>query len=276
MLDRVRTQLSGSQLAPLQYMSDLHLERINYDLEVPKTAPYLILAGDIGRFCDYDQYLAFVRKQCEHFDRVLLIAGNHEFYGSSREEGLEAAERMCSDPATQAKLVFLNRTRFDMPDTNIIVLGCTLQSHIGPECTRKTNDFRRIEGWTIEQHNAEHELDLQWLQASLAEVASRAPSSRVVIATHYAPAFEKTCHPMNENNAVSQCFSSHTLKAMSDWKGHELVSHWIFGHTHWNTSFRSGKVTVLSNQYCNDSHKLSWLQKHTLYRPFDPKATIQP
>lgn len=71
-------------------MSDLHIERIKYDFTITKAAPNLILAGDIGRFCDYDLFRDFPAKKCApgQFDLVLLVAGNHEFYGSSRESGL--------------------------------------------------------------------------------------------------------------------------------------------------------------------------------------------
>ncbi|KAK6409418.1 hypothetical protein LTR95_018314, partial [Oleoguttula sp. CCFEE 5521] len=45
-------------------MSDLHLERIDYKYEIVKAAPILILAGDIGRFCDYERYRDFLAEQC--------------------------------------------------------------------------------------------------------------------------------------------------------------------------------------------------------------------
>ena len=125
----------------LQFMSGLHLERIKYDFTILKAAPILILAGDIGRFCDRDLYRAFVTKQREQFDMVLLTAGNHEFYRSSREEGLRAAQELVRDPSMHGKLHFLGRTRVDLPDSDVTILGCTLQSHIAPDCPKLTNDF---------------------------------------------------------------------------------------------------------------------------------------
>ena len=107
-------------------MSDLHLELIEYRYDTQKSASILILGGDIGRFYEYHSYLTFLQKQCEKFDKVLLIAGNHEFYGSSREEGLEAAQRLENDPTLRGKLVFMNRTRFNLEDHGVVVLGCTL------------------------------------------------------------------------------------------------------------------------------------------------------
>jgi len=258
----------------IQFMSDLHLERIAYEFDVPKSAPCLALAGDIGRLQDFEAYAAFIRKQCDRFDRVLLVAGNHEFYGSSHEEGLSVAKKLVDDPSLDGKLTFMNRTRVDMDESNVIVLGCTLHSYIGPDHTKLTNDFRRIRDWTVEKHNTEHKLDVEWLQRCLQDIADTEPQKKVVIMTHYAPSFEGTCHPEQENNAVSSCFCSHTLEVFRDWKGAEQVTHWIFGHTHWNTRFKCRGTIVLSNQLCNDVRNLSWWQKYRLYRPFDNRAMI--
>lgn len=74
-----------------QYMSDLHLEvgQQYSTFDFPPTAPYLILAGDIGRLIDYDKLLLFLTKQTSRFDAVFYVLGNHEFYGTSRSKGLE-------------------------------------------------------------------------------------------------------------------------------------------------------------------------------------------
>ncbi|KJX92447.1 hypothetical protein TI39_contig5852g00007 [Zymoseptoria brevis] len=187
----------------IQYMSDLHLERIKYNFTVTKAAPVLILAGDIGRFCDYDLYLDFLAKQCEpgRFDIVLLIPGNHEFYGSSRDAGLAAAERLVNEPSMHGKLHLMNRGRFDLPGSDATILGCTLHSHIADGYTKLTNDFARIEKWSVKSHNAEHHTDLAWLRQSLLDLKEHEPKRQVIIVTHYAPTFKRVCHPKNENNA---------------------------------------------------------------------------
>lgn len=71
---------AGSRPAPLhpvsfQYMSDLHLEDgQRYEtLVVPKSAPYLILAGDIGCLRNYNEYVAFLAAQCAQFDHVFFF-----------------------------------------------------------------------------------------------------------------------------------------------------------------------------------------------------------
>ncbi|KAG8631957.1 hypothetical protein KVT40_001097 [Elsinoe batatas] len=257
-----------------QYMSDLHLERIRYIFTITKHASRLILAGDIGRFCDYDQFRDFLSKQCEPhmFDEVLLVAGNHEFYGSSREEGLLAADKMVQEPCMHNKLRFLNRTKIEY--STVTILACTLHSHIGEGYTRLTNDFSRIRDWSVTKHNEEHGKDLEWLRNVLTELKKQ-PKRGVIIVTHYAPTFKRVCHPKKENNDVSQCFSSN---ALSDLQGAGLlkpVTHWLSGHTHFNARFREGRTLLMSNQFCNDDKDLTWWQKKLLHRPFDPSAIVR-
>jgi hypothetical protein len=52
-------------------------------------APYLILAGDSGRFTNSSSYLAFLKIQNSRFVEVFLVPGNYDtyevFYGDSLE-----------------------------------------------------------------------------------------------------------------------------------------------------------------------------------------------
>ena len=91
----------------IQFMSDLHLERIEYQVDMQRSAPIIILGGDSGRYCDFEADASVLREQCVKFDKVL-------------------------------------RTRADCLEHDIHVLGCTLQSHVGPDCGRLINDFSCI------------------------------------------------------------------------------------------------------------------------------------
>lgn len=53
----------------LRILSDLHLEIDQQypSFEIPVCARHLILAGDIGRLVDYDNYRDFLKKQTDRF-----------------------------------------------------------------------------------------------------------------------------------------------------------------------------------------------------------------
>lgn len=226
-------------------MSDLHLEWRGYeDFKIPRKAPNLLLVGDIGRLNDYTPFLSFLRRQCETFDRVMLVPGNHEFYGSSREEGLSVGLEFERELGSRFTLMDKRRVVLDYGKT--VVLGCTLHSHIPEDYTRLTKDFQRIRDWTVKHHNDEHATDLNWLKDSLAEESTY--GNCVIVATHYAPSFRKTVRPEQEGNDLSRCFCSDTLSKLKNWAGANLISEWVFGHTHYNTRFKWDNLTVISNQ----------------------------
>lgn len=251
-------------------MSDLHLEfsaptENNPDqylyFEIPPKAPYLILAGDIGLLVPhYSRYLAFLRRQTEAFEHVFLVLGNHEFYRASRAEGLLAAEKM--EEELQGRLTVLNRKRVDL-DGGVTVLGATLHSMIlkdrKEQIERCVSDFRTIGGWTVEDHNREHELDKEWLEKELVAIDAEEATGvekRVVIVTHHAPSFTGTSAPEHEGSALGSAFCTELLRNVEKrWRGAEMVRLWVFGHTHFSTDFSTRRgIRVVANQkgYFND------------------------
>jgi predicted phosphodiesterase len=238
-------------------MSDLHLEvgQQYASFEIPPTAPYLILAGDIGRLIDYDSYLAFLAAQTARFELVFLILGNHEFYDLSITAGLEKARKLEQEALLSRKLILLHQRRFDVPNSVTTILGCTLWSnvpHDAREAVRtRVKDFKKIVNWTVGGHNEAHESDLTWLINQTAEIQqennSRAKGEierNILVVTHHAPSNQETSSPQNVKNAWSSAFATDLLEA-GNWRG---IKVWVFGHTHFTTEFEKRGVKVLSNQ----------------------------
>jgi len=238
----------------IQVMSDLHLELSEDYLSftIPPRAPYLLLAGDIGRFSQQDRYIRFLRHQCTQFVHIYLVLGNHEFYGLSHEGGLKLAASIMEDPELRGKVTILNRTRVDL-STTVTILGCTLQSRIFDEArdvvAQKVADFRRIEGWTVDDHNREHYIDLDWLRAEIKAISTEEPQRSIVIVTHHAPSNAGTSDPKHKQNPWNSAFSTDILESqLAKWNGVENIKFWVFGHTHWCADFQSGNMRVVSNQ----------------------------
>lgn len=272
--DKTITPPSRSHGLRIQFMSDLHLEKNGYEsLTILRQAPYLLLVGDIGLLRQEDKYLSFLRRQCEIFDLVLLVLGNHEFYGNFREAGLEIAARFETELA--GKLIVLDRRCVELPDGKTTVLGCTLHSHIPSNYTALTNDFAQIHSWSVSKHNHEHSKDRNWLRETLSNLSKSAEPSQpdqegkqIIIATHYSPSYTQTTNPKYENNAYRHCFCSDTLDDMisARWQGSEGVFGWVSGHTHWNFCFERCGVWCVSNMLENENEKRG--------RGFDVKAVI--
>ena len=241
----------------LQIMSDLHLEvgQQYAKFHIEPRAPYLVLAGDIGRLNDYALYLDFVSLQCDQFLQVFLVLGNHEFFGITRQEGLRLAVELQASPRTKGRLNILNRTRCDLETSRgtVTILGCTLQSNIPPEAedivNLKVADFRKIVDWGIADHVAEHKLDIQWLEGEIDDIVrqgAKRPNSIVVI-THHAPSTKGTSSPQDEGNPWSSAFGTDLLGS-GNTSSLNRVNYWISGHTHYSTELRKGTVKLTSNQ----------------------------
>jgi predicted phosphodiesterase len=255
MAQYIRNLLSWPSVS-FQTLSDLHLE-INQQYstyEVPVATNYLLLAGDIGRLADYDQYLAFLQVQTERFKLVFLILGNHEFYGESFDSALEKARRLEQEPCLNKRLVLLHQRRYDIPDSDVTVLGCTLWSHV-PDSSMdivhyKIQDFQKIEDWTVDKHNAAHESDLAWMRAEVQSIhdshrmrPAEFPKRVILVATHHAPAMRRTSSPQHARTPWSAAFGTDLLSL--SWDG---VHTWVFGHTHYSTEFEEKGIRVVSNQ----------------------------
>jgi Calcineurin-like phosphoesterase len=264
-----------------QVVSDLHLEvgHSYSSFDIPRAAPYLILAGDIGRLYDYQDYLQFLSVQCAKFEHVYLVLGNHEFYKTSREKGLDAARSLETEGSLRGKLTVLNKRRIDV-NAKVTILGCTLQSKIPAEARLRVemsvSDFTQIEGWTVDDHNAEHHKDVEWLRTQLGIIAREGTHRRILIVTHHAPSFQNTSDPRYKSSPLRSAFCTDLLSAeIPTWPGRNSIHHWFFGHTHWNTEFRVRKITVSSNQrgyvLSERARNMSLGWKANIYWPFSSR-----
>lgn len=252
---RRRLQPSPSETTRVQVLSDLHLElgqikdgQQYFSFSFPANAPILLLAGDIGRLVDYDAYLAFLAAQTSRFATVLLVLGNHEFYDLDYDAGLAEARRLVAEPRLDGRVVLLDKTRWDDPDSGVSVLGCTLWSAI-PEDARtvvklRISDYRQIKSWSPERHDEVHVQEASWLREQVARFNGEAGGRRLLVATHHAPCVEGTSAKEHQGNPWGCAFATDLL-AEGGWRG---VDTWVFGHTHYTTTFKTKGVRVVANQ----------------------------
>ncbi|KAG9203514.1 hypothetical protein G6514_002882 [Epicoccum nigrum] len=203
-----------------QILSDLHLDHDSQYLtfHIPVSAPFLILAGNIGRLIDYESYLSFLVRRCNLHEKVFLVLGSLEFHGLAWMDGLQLAHKLEKEPATKGRLEVLYETRSEVSGTNVVLLGATLWSKIPDRdvasVMKKIAEFDENDGiqgeWSVEKHNSEHKRDLKWLKQEIAKAtkpgvgpdgkpiaggATGAEAKQLVVVTSFAPDLKEALDP---------------------------------------------------------------------------------
>jgi len=131
----------------LQLMSDLHIEFLRGETtrEITPRAPYLGLLGDIGVLSEkqFSKYKKFLLEQTTKFEKVFVLLGNHEYYGSSVDLVQERVKEACGQ---HPNLILMQKTSLLVDGVRL--LGTTLWSKVPQErirdVTHGLNDYAQI------------------------------------------------------------------------------------------------------------------------------------
>jgi len=249
----------------LQYASDLHLEHRSWPAieklidGVQRLAPVLILAGDIGDPFR-DSYARFVRAMSERFDWVLVVAGNHEFYGHAPGETMARIAQVCR---VWSNVVFLDNQAWEMPASGgppnsettqwsrvplrrsceakeaaasgqaiparVRFFGGTMWSCVKDEeraeVQRVLNDFACIRGFGLAEYVNAHWQFVDLLEDEL-RVAGGAQRTHHVVISHYLPSY-RLIHPDYRDSPINSAFATE-MAAADD----PRIIAWFYGHTH--------------------------------------------
>jgi predicted phosphodiesterase len=238
-------------MAKIRVMSDLHIEF--GELSVPTLdADLVVLAGDVHVGLAAAAWADDLAKRLGV--PVVLIAGNHEHYGSLRRpgqhlggiiEGLRAAAAVSS-----GRVVFLERETAIV--AGIRFVGCTLWTDFElagdpdaamAQAENAMNDFRSIAyrpGVHFTARDARHEFMLgrQFLESELAKPFA----GPTVVITHHLPSLRSVARRF-EHDALNPAFASH-LDALVERSAAAL---WIHGHTHDSCGYAIGATRVICN-----------------------------
>jgi predicted phosphohydrolase len=182
----------------LQYISDIHLE---YRSKIPAIKPrsnFLALCGDIGNPME-SKYKTFLTNVSGDFDKVFLIAGNHEYWYGSRS----AIKNRIMDTVSGLNNVhFLDQDEYRL-DSGQVILGCTL--------------------WSKYRH-VKHQKDVKWLMESL-----RNQNRDCIVLTHYLPSYQ-LIGP--EYQTAEWLLYLDRYATDLEYLIRSPVKHWICGHSH--------------------------------------------
>jgi predicted phosphohydrolase len=213
----------------IQYISDIHLEFMNANAyqefiqTFKPSAKILVLAGDIGnpRLPLYEQFLQHVSGL---FEKVFLIAGNHEFYGSSIEKNLSVIREVVSK---LPNITFLDNTMEEYE--GFCWIGTTLWSEItNPLYT--INDTKVIEGLDISTYNAMHKKAKEYLSHALS--LCKREGKQAIVITHHLPILDLVLPQFTTKQFApyNQWFHANLNEIIEGHK--DILKGWFYGHTH--------------------------------------------
>jgi hypothetical protein len=244
----------------VQYVSDLHLEfydKQNTGTITPSemlrpSAPYLVLAGDIG-IPELKSYSTFLNWCSNHWTKVFLVAGNHEYYNyrcpvkTDMKTKQELLRTLCKGVPN---VFFLDCDSVYLPEENVRILGCTLWSEI-PDCLHEKvvtymNDSRQIfkekdvpfTPWGMSER---HQREKQWLNQEIHKC--ELTNEKCLVVTHYLPSYSLIAEKY-QGHFLNACFASDCEDLMRP-----PVVGWICGHSHTGVKLNLHGVRCSMNPY---------------------------
>jgi hypothetical protein len=233
-------------MTKFQYFSDVHTEYFSADeidrLPIKAEAPYLILAGDIGDPFS-KVYVRLLERLSDMFQRIFLIAGNHEYYTYSRKKDADWMDsvnaRILRVASALPNVTFLNNSWITLEESNITIFGATFWTDVLPSektnVATRINDYNLIPCLTIDKvicmHNESREalrnlIKRQEKSSGKAKDNYKDKDNKIVVISHHLPSFE-LIDPKYRNSGINSAFASDVPEAHCA----SIVS-WVAGHTH--------------------------------------------
>ena len=230
----------------IQYCSDLHME-FHKNMRFMKSQPLepvgdvLVIAGDIGYLVDTTiPHLRFWKWASENYRRVLMIAGNHEFYnnGDIAAQGESWQKMFLPNVGYYHNKV----VRID----NVDFILSTLWSRIPPvdelAIQNGMNDYTQIlynKRRLIPQNiNDEFEKNFAFIQRAVNE----SDAEKIIVVTHQLPTFS-ALEEKYKGDVLNAAYATELGNYIAD----SRISAWIYGHSHHATDMMIGNTHLVSN-----------------------------
>ncbi len=214
--------------------SDLHVEFDQDFCDPPPDTDLIVLAGDI----DHGSLAAATARwyQATSGAPVILIAGNHEFYGSDIEQCFADIR---DEVALMSKVHFLENETVIIDGVRF--LGCTLWSNfklLGSDRAGRFMDSAKdniSDFWYIKHkgRRLQPEDIAEWFRASyewLDRELAKPFDGKTVVITHFSP-HRAAIHPRflePDADSLTPYFNSDCSQLMR----RHSIDVWMFGHTH--------------------------------------------
>ena len=246
--------------------SDLHIHKsggVRWEAVKNKDSEILIVAGDISDSVFMTANV--LNKAAEHYDRVIAVMGNHDFYDfASPTNGVEVLRSLTS--SSHRIVDVLGGRKVDTSvrlgqGKELVLVGDTAwydwKSHVdlGTSVEKAKemwetymNDPRHVD---FEGHLPDHFARIQArnIKRAIADADGTSACSDIIVVTHMIPRQDLTYeHPTNMIwNALTPSYVNTELSDLSDVNTNGKVKYHIYGHTHMRGMKEINGITYLNN-----------------------------
>jgi predicted MPP superfamily phosphohydrolase len=285
----------------IQYVSDIHLEtrpntsKPNFKDILYPVAPYLALCGDIGNPLtpNYEEFLKYCS---ENFELVFYVLGNHEYYNSYKVEKLLKTRKFITDlqfkelseklelDSVESRLRkirgvcskypnirLLNQDSYKFPDSDYVVIGCTLWSKLKMHPYKYTvfNDFYRIceDNESLlhpDTYNKWNSSDKEYIRNTLKTLYEENPNYKIIMLTHHCPTYDvivdkyRLDDPDNMNSFFANDDEEKLVEQISN------IKLWLCGHTHGCKKITVNDTIIATNTYGYDGEVIEGFKKDAI------------
>lgn len=225
----------------VQIMSDIHTEfhddlGLRFILKSKTNVNVLILAGDIGTVNNLDLVLPIF---ADNYKDVIFVAGNHEYYGSSRE----AVHMMLNNiQAKHKNFHFLNNDICNINGRRFVGTTLWFADTAGARANQHLmNDFYQIKNftnWVYQDNSLAH----NFLKKNVCKDD--------IVITHHLPS-NRSVSPEYENSLLNAYFVSPADDVIVE----NRPAVWAHGHTHDSFDYMLEETRVVCNPYGYERHE---------------------
>lgn len=213
----------------------------------------LIIAGDFDE-TKRSRYRTNIENLCSKFKNVVLVPGNHEYYGSNIHKTHQVLKTMDDEISN---FIFLQDDYFWIDD--VMIVGSTLWTDYNNDplvkfdARMKMNDYKHIrngppnEPWkkklTVEDVEYMHYTSKKYIKMVVDTERELVHNDiKVVVVTHHAPSFQSVA-PSYQNDSLNPCYCSNMDNFILDLK----PNIWIHGHVHNSFDYNIGDTRIICN-----------------------------
>jgi len=231
----------------IQIMSDLHMEFKPKTLpQIDAQAEVIVLAGDISNsLSDLRNISHYLLKNSDA--EILMIAGNHEFYGKDFPNAIKSYRKEVESISNRIK--YLENQSITIG--NKLFVGATLWSDYNNQkeiaaALISMNDFRAIRTSDEDYSSITPEHLIQQFKKSTNYIYKKLKREKkqTIVITHHAPSF-KSINPIYANNTLNGAFVSNLEYIIQDCS----PSLWIHGHCHTFFNYMIDGTRIVCNPY---------------------------